>query len=89
MGIGYGTIYKKVRTVFAHMQKNPSSNPKFFVVAIIQTLIIMIAIGLLYWWQLSVTDVLVDKNISTIQSLQKQLVNFEQQLKVIKAKTSF
>ena len=71
------------------MQKNPSSNPKFFVVAIIQTLIIMIAIGLLYWWQLSVTDVLVDKNISTIQSLQKQLVNFEQQLKVIKAKTSF
>ncbi len=71
------------------MQKNPSSNPKFFVVAIIQTLIIMIAIGLLYWWQLSVTDVLVDKNISTIQSLQKQLVNFEQQLKVIKARTSF
>jgi hypothetical protein len=71
------------------MQKNPSSNPKFFVIAIIQTLIIMIAIGLLYWWQLSVTDVLVDKNISTIQSLQKQLVNFEQQLKVIKAKTSF
>lgn len=81
-------IWKGLNTV-TDMQKNTSYSQKFFIVAVIQTFIIMVAIGLLYWWQLSVTDVLVDKNVSTIQSLQKQLVNFEQQLKAIKAKTSF
>ncbi len=74
-----------------NMYKNHSSPfaKRFFAVVVIQTSIIMVAIGLLYWWQLSVTDAIVDRNITTIQSLQRQVVNMEQQLKTMKMKAGF
>lgn len=54
----------------------------YFIVA--QTLIIIVAIGALYWWQVYVTDILIDKNVKTIQSLNKQLMNFERQIYLLK-----
>jgi hypothetical protein len=54
----------------------------FFVIG--QTVIILIAVGVLYWWQVYITDVLIDKNVKTIQSLNKQLVNFERQIYLLK-----
>jgi len=63
-------------------KKSSGKSVLFFVIG--QTVIVLIAIGVLYWWQVYVTNTLVDKNIKTIQSLNTQLMNFERQVYLLK-----
>ncbi len=63
-------------------KKNNGKSILFFVIG--QTVIVLIAIGALYWWQVYITDTLIDKNVKTIQSLNKQLMNFERQIYLLK-----
>jgi len=65
-----------------NQKKTGGKNILLFIVG--QTVIIIIAVGALYWWQVYITDVLIGKNMETIQMLNKQLMNFERQIYILK-----
>ncbi len=65
-----------------NQKKTEGKSILFFIIA--QTIIIIIAVGVLYWWQVYITDILIGKNVETIQTLNKQLMNFERQIYLLK-----
>lgn len=65
-----------------NQKKTGGKNILLFIIG--QTVIIIIAVGVMYWWQVYVTDVLIGKNMETIQTLNKQLMNFERQIYLLK-----
>lgn len=65
-----------------NQKKTGGKNILLFIIG--QTVIIIIAVGALYSWQVYVTDVLIGRNIETIQTLNKQLMNFERQMYILK-----
>jgi len=65
-----------------NQKKTGGKNILLFIIG--QTVIIIIAVGVLYWWQVYITDVLIGKNVETIQTLNKQLMNFERQIYLLK-----
>lgn len=66
------------------MNQKKTGGKSILLFIIIQTVIIIIAVGVMYWWQVYVTDVLIGKNVETIQTLNKQLMNFERQIYLLK-----
>ncbi|MEW6617330.1 MAG: hypothetical protein AB1333_02835 [Patescibacteria group bacterium] len=65
-----------------NQKKTGGKSILYFIIG--QTVIIIIAVGVMYWWQVYITDVLIGKNVETIQTLNKQLMNFERQIYLLK-----